>query len=98
MVSADWWSLFLELEAAAVFTFVVLDSLTGEIRRELDHLMAKGRPFIVVCSVLADVKLVAEDAYRYRVITRHPAAKHVVFTKDHLSQLQSALSDVVISC
>ena len=94
VVTEDWWPLFQELEAAAIVTFVVLDSLSREISRELEHLMAKGRPFIVVCNTATDTRLAG--LHGYRALLAHPAVRHVVFSED-LAPLQSVIANIVPS-
>ena len=94
-VRVDWWPLIQELEAAAVLTFVVLDSLTTHIARELDHLMAQGRPFMVACTAVTVERLAAVGGYRDPVA--HPAVRHVVVAEDNLVPLQSALAAFVPS-
>lgn len=95
VVTADWWQLFEELDAKSVLTFVVLDALTREISRELDHLMSRGRPFLVACSASANQELSALDSYRR--LLEHPAVRHVVVSEHDLAPLQSALAAVLPS-
>ena len=92
VVTADWWQLFKELDAKSVLTFVVLDALTVEISRELDHLMSRGRPFLVVCSAGTDRELSAHEGYRH--LRAHPAVRHLIVSEHDLAPLRSALAAV----
>jgi hypothetical protein len=89
LIRTDWWPVFQELETAAALSFVILDSLTTHITRELDHLVARGRPFIVACATETDQRLSANDGYRSLI--SHPAVRHVIFADDNLAGLEAAL-------
>jgi hypothetical protein len=90
LIRTDWWPVFQELETAAALTFVILDSLTTHITRELDYLVARGRPFIVACATETDQRLSANDGYRSLIA--HPAVRHVIVADDNLAGLEAALA------
>lgn len=93
VVSADWWTLFQEMEASARFSFVVVDELTTEIGRELAHLMQKGKPFLVICSAFAHDRL--KFVREYQNLIEHRSVRHIILAEDNLAPLQSAVAALV---
>jgi hypothetical protein len=77
VVTSDWWDVFVTLAERSRVIVVFLDVLSPSLRREITHILERGRPYVLVCTKAMSARLSTHDD---AVLRRIPGSASVLLT------------------
>jgi hypothetical protein len=89
LVKADWWSVLVELADRAATIVVFVSAETESVDRELLHLAASGKGFILVSTPGVNERMASSETYRRAVSS--PGARQVLLDGEDTKRLEALL-------